>query len=213
MKKFIGEFKTFISRGNVVDMAVGIIVGGSFTAIVNSLSNHILKPVTNFLLSLVLGTESATELYTYLRKVEITEEILNEAGETVTRTVPDLTQSIYIDWGSFINAVISFFLIALVLFIFIKAVNKFREEHEEWKQAVAEKTLDRAERKELRAAGIKIRDKQAVKNYFERKKQAQIEAEKAKAAEEAEKLRLERLANPTVEDLLKDILAELRSNK
>ena len=48
MKKFFKEFKTFITRGNVLDMAVGVIVGGAFTAIVNALSNNILKPVINW---------------------------------------------------------------------------------------------------------------------------------------------------------------------
>ena len=50
MSKFFGEFKKFITRGNVVDMAVGVIVGSSFTAIVNALSNNILKPLINYLL-------------------------------------------------------------------------------------------------------------------------------------------------------------------
>ena len=55
MKKFFGEFKKFITRGNVLDMAVGVIVGGAFTAIVNGLSNNVLKPIINYLLALMLG--------------------------------------------------------------------------------------------------------------------------------------------------------------
>ena len=51
MKNFFGEFKKFITRGNVVDMAVGVIVGGAFTAIVNGLSNYVLKPIINWLLA------------------------------------------------------------------------------------------------------------------------------------------------------------------
>jgi len=51
MKKFFGEFKKFISRGNVVDLAVGVIIGGAFTAIVTAFTNGILKPIINFLLS------------------------------------------------------------------------------------------------------------------------------------------------------------------
>ena len=58
MKKFFSEFKKFITRGNIVDMSVGVIVGGAFTSIVNGLTNNILKPVINWLLSLVLGTDS-----------------------------------------------------------------------------------------------------------------------------------------------------------
>ena len=53
MKKILAEFKTFITRGNIVDMAVGVIVGSSFTAIVNALSNNILKPLINYLLALI----------------------------------------------------------------------------------------------------------------------------------------------------------------
>ena len=59
MRNFFKEFKNFITRGNVVDMAVGVIVGGAFTAIVNGLSNFILKPVINWL----LGGEKGTRLH------------------------------------------------------------------------------------------------------------------------------------------------------
>ena len=55
MKKIVQEFKKFIMRGNIVDMAVGVIVGSSFTAIVNALSNNILKPIINYLLTLIFG--------------------------------------------------------------------------------------------------------------------------------------------------------------
>ena len=57
MKKFFGEFKTFIMRGNVLDMSVGVIVGGAFTGIVNGLTNNILKPLINWVLSLILGSD------------------------------------------------------------------------------------------------------------------------------------------------------------
>ena len=68
MKKFFEEFKKFITRGNVVDMAVGVIVGGAFTAIVNGLSNNILKPIINYVLFLILGKDSLSEIYTFLHK-------------------------------------------------------------------------------------------------------------------------------------------------
>lgn len=55
LKGFFGEFKQFITRGNVMDMAVGVIVGGAFTAIITALSDHILKPVINWLLALIFG--------------------------------------------------------------------------------------------------------------------------------------------------------------
>ena len=63
MKKFFEEFKKFITRGNVVDMSVGVIVGGAFTAIVNGLSNNILKPIVNWILALILGANSLNDIY------------------------------------------------------------------------------------------------------------------------------------------------------
>ena len=111
MKKFFGEFKKFITRGNIVDMSVGVIVGGAFTGIVNALSNNILKPFINFFLALILGKDSLSGIFTYLKKVETTQTV-----DGVTTTVVDLEQSIYIDWGAFINAIINFLIIAFVLF-------------------------------------------------------------------------------------------------
>ena len=96
-------------------MSVGVIVGGAFTAIVNALSNNILKPIINWLLALILGQSSLAGIYTYLKKV------IGDNGEV------DLTQSIYIDWGAFINAIINFLIIAFVLFTIVKMLNKLAE--------------------------------------------------------------------------------------
>ena len=210
MKKFFSEFKTFIARGNVIDMAVGVIVGSSFTAIVNGMSNFILKPIINKLLSLIFDANSLSELYTFLTRVD--KDVLDEAGNVIGKEA-DLAQSIYIDWGAFINAVINFFIIALVLFTIVKMINKFRADQKEFSERLADLTLDRNERKELKNAGVNLKDKKAIKEYFENKKKAAEKAaeEEKKAAEE--KARLERLNNPTTEDLLKDILAELKKNK
>ncbi len=211
MKNFFAEFKKFITRGNVVDMAVGVLVGSSFTAIVNGLSNFILKPIINWFLAMIFGANSLSELFTFLKKVEVSQDILNEAGEVIgTEMVPDLTQSIYIDWGSFINAIINFFLIALVLFSIVKLINKLREEHKEFGDKVTEGKLSKEQRKELKANGIKKSDKAAVEAYFAEKKRLADEAAAAQAAAEAEAARLAREANPTTEDLLKQILAELK---
>lgn len=208
MKKFFEEFKKFITRGNVVDMAVGVIVGSSFTAIVNGLSNNILKPIINWVLALIFGKNSLSEIYTFLTRVE--KDVLDEAGAVIGKEV-DLAQSIYIDWGAFINAVLNFFIVAFVLFCIVKLVNKLREDRKQFGVKLSKNTLNRAERKELRAAGVKITDKAAVEAYFV-EKAAKAEAEAAaKKAEEEEAARLERLANPTTEDLLKEILAELKA--
>ncbi|MBO4963016.1 MAG: large conductance mechanosensitive channel protein MscL [Clostridia bacterium] len=164
MKKFFGEFKTFITRGNVLDMAVGVIVGGAFTAIVNGLSNFVLKPIINWLLALIFGKDSLSGIYTFLRKAyQVAED------GTVTDVI-DLSNSIYIDWGAFINAIINFFLIALVLFTIVKIINSIAENNKKINETIKEKTLDRHERKELKQAGVNIRDKKAVKQYFENKK-------------------------------------------
>ena len=121
MKKFFAEFKKFITRGNVIDMAVGVIVGSSFTAIVNGLSNFVLKPLVNWIIARIMGKDSLSEMMTFLVKAEKTEDVLDEAGNVIgTKVVPDLAESIYIDWGAFINAIINFFLIAIVLFIIVK---------------------------------------------------------------------------------------------
>lgn len=189
MKKIVGEFKKFITRGNIVDMAVGVIVGSSFTAIVNGLSNNILKPIINWLLALIFGADSLSEIYTVLKEVK------DETGAL------DLKESIYIDWGAFINAVINFFLVAIVLFTIVKIVNRFREGRKEFAENFAEDKIAKADRKELKKRGIKRSDSKAIADYY---------AEKAKKAEDEkkaaeEKARLERLANPTTEDLLKEI--------
>ena len=205
MKKFFSEFQKFITRGNVVDMAVGVIVGSAFTAIVNGMSNFILKPIINWILAKIFGANSLTECYSFLQKGY--KDILDDAGNVIGQEL-DLAQSIYIDWGSFINAVINFFLVAFVLFCIVKLVNKFREEkkeaHEEYKNK-------KSRRKELKAAGIKPRDKAAVEAYFAEKKRIADEKAAADAAAAAEAARLQREANPTTEDLLKQILTEMKT--
>ncbi len=200
MKKFFGEFKKFITRGNVMDMAVGIIVGSAFTAIVNALSNNILKPCINWVLAKLLGANALSELFTFLKRVDT----VDEAGQTV----PDLTQSIYIDWGAFINAIINFFIVAFVLFCIVRTFNKVRDGRKELSQRVAEDKPPREDRKAMKAAGIKWKDKAAVAKWYA----DAAAAEAAAKAEAEEAARQERLANPTTEDLLKSILEELKKN-
>ena len=203
MNNYIGEFKKFINRGNVVDMSVGVIVGSAFTAIVTAMSNNILKPIVNFLLATLFDADSLSEIYTYLKIAY--KDTLDEAGAVIGQEI-DLANSIYIDWGAFINAVINFFLIALVLFTIVKIINKVRAEQKEFAEKVAKNTLDRKERKELKAHGISIRDKAAVEAYFAEKKRLSDEAAAKAKAEEEVKARIEREKNPTAEDLLKKIL-------
>lgn len=203
MNNYIGEFKKFINRGNVVDMSVGVIVGSAFTAIVTALSNNILKPIVNFILATLFNADSLNEIYTYLKPVYT--DILDEAGNVIGQKI-DLAQSIYIDWGAFINSVINFFLIAIVLFTIVKLINKVRSGQKEFAEKMADQTLDRKERKELKAHGISIRDKAAVEAYFAEKKRLADEAAAKAKLEAEEKSRIEREKNPTTEDLLKKIL-------
>lgn len=202
MKKFFAEFKKFITRGNVVDMAVGVIVGSSFTAIVNGLSNFVLKPIINWILALILGKDSLSNVHTFLVRVDKSQDILDEAGKVIgTELVPDLAQSIYIDWGSFINAIINFFLVALVLFSIVKIINNFRENSKKMQKQALDGIPSKEDRKEMKKRGIDFRNAAAVADYFEEKAQKEAAAKEAAA----EKARQERLANPTTEDLLKEI--------
>ncbi|MBQ8345495.1 MAG: large conductance mechanosensitive channel protein MscL, partial [Clostridia bacterium] len=205
MKQFFAEFKKFITRGNVLDMAVGVIVGSSFTAIVNALSNNILKPLINALLAKIFGADSLSKIYTFLvekfQTNEAGEFILDEAGNYVH----DLTKSIYIDWGAFINAVINFLLVALVLFCIVKFFNKLREGNAKMKSALNGK-ISKEDRLEMKKQGIKRKDKAAVEAYFAEKARKE---EEAKLAAEA-KAKADREANPTTEDLLKQIVVLLK---
>ena len=204
MKKFFGEFKKFITRGNVMDMAVGVIVGGAFTAIVNGLSNFVLKPLINFLLALVLGKGSLNELYTFLGTPAYTTDA---SGATII----DLANSFYIDWGSLINAIINFLLIAFVLFTIVKIFNNVKEKNGEFAATLKKFKLSKEDKKELKKRGIKRYELDKVSAYLDEKDTAKkAEEEKAKLEAE-EKARLDRLANPTTEDLLKEILAELKA--
>ncbi|MBE6668291.1 MAG: large conductance mechanosensitive channel protein MscL [Ruminococcaceae bacterium] len=143
---FFADFKTFITRGNVLDMAVGVIVGGAFTAIINALSTNVLKPCINWVLAKTLGKDSLSEIFTFLSKAYKTDE----AGMSVV----DLENSIYIDWGAFINAIINFLLIALTLFIIVRTINKIRNrmDAKELEEAAAKKAEEEAKKKEADAA-------------------------------------------------------------
>ncbi len=173
IKKFFEEFKTFITRGNVLDMAVGVIVGGAFTAIVNGMSNFILKPIINWILALVLGKEGLTGAITMLSPSY--KDILDEAGVVIGKEL-DLAASIYIDWGAFVSAVINFLLIAFVLFAIVKMMNNIAKAHER-----AMLDMDINEKKAIAKIMYeqKVNRRQATEIY-----EAQIAEAKAKKLEE-----------------------------
>ncbi len=110
MKNFWTEFKAFISKGSVMDMAVGIIIGGGFTAIVNSLVNDLVMP----LLSLLTGGYDFTKLSV----------VLGSGDNAAT-----------LNYGLFISAVVNFLLIAFVIFCLIKSINKMKDKIQKKEEA------------------------------------------------------------------------------
>ena len=134
-KGFFGEFKEFITRGNVLDMAVGVIIGGAFTAIVTALTSGILQPIINYIIGLIAGDGSLEKARTILGKAVYMDVEVNGA---VVQQI-DWSKTNYIDWGSFIGAIINFLLVALILFIIIKAINNVHKAGQEAKAKLEEK--------------------------------------------------------------------------
>ena len=106
MKKFFSDFKAFINKGNVVDMAVGVVIATAFGNITKSLVADIIMP----LISLATGAQSLSDL-----RVTLKPDILNEAGEVITAGT-------YLNYGNFIQMIIDFLIIALCIFIFIRVL-------------------------------------------------------------------------------------------
>lgn len=119
MKKFVEEFKEFAMKGNVIDMAVGVIIGGAFGKIVSSLVNDIIMPV----ITLLTGAADFTQLSIVLKEPVV------ENGKTVS-------EGIAIMYGNFIQSAIDFLIIALVIFLMLKFIMKLsslRKKEEEEK--------------------------------------------------------------------------------
>lgn len=200
IKNFFGEFKTFITRGNVLDMAVGVIVGGAFTAIVNGLSNFILRPIINWIIALIVGKGGLENVVTFL----------GEPAYLTDGTI-DLANSIYIDWGSFISAVINFLLIAFVLFLIVRTMNRIAKAKEDAFSDDAK--LVRKEVKKIRKEnGCSWNDALAI--YADRvaaKKDAEEAAAAAaaeKAAEEARIAEEKATANTRLLEEIRDLLKQ-----
>ena len=195
MKNFFAEFKKFITRGNVIDLAVGVIIGGAFTAIVSALTTHILTPLINGVIYLIFGGTGGEPVYTVF------------VGAYTENGTLDVANSILINWGAFIGAIINFILIAFVLFLIIRVINRVQETNQKLAKEVKKGFLSKEDKKDLKAAGIKFYDKEKVSAFLADKKAKQAalkaeEEEKAKAAEEERK-------KHTTEGLLEDIKALL----
>ena len=185
MKKFFKEFKAFISKGNVFDMAVGLIIATAFNKIVSSMVNDMIMPLVTW----ATGAASLAELSIPLRYAA------------------DGTVSLAWHYGNFIQTVIDFLIIALSVFVMVKIVTNSRKKFQELGEATQNKKALRAEKKQIKAKAKQENrpfeevwaEYQAEKKRFAEEK-AQLEAEE-KAKKEAE----DKLNNPTTEDLLKEI--------
>ena len=192
MKKVAGEFKKFITRGNVIDLAVGVIIGGAFTSIVTALTTNILQPLINALISVIFG-DGSLAVYTVL-----------------IGSIEDLDQAIYINWGAFISAIINFFLIALVLFFIVKFINKINDNKEKLVNNLKRTMPNKEDKKEMKKQGIKLSSKTEVAKFMQEK----LERERLLEEENAKKLQaeLEEAKKHTTEGLLEQI-KELLENK
>lgn len=132
MKKFIEEFKTFISKGNVLDMAVGVIIATAFGKITTSLVNDVFMPFIGW----IIGEVDLSKL-----NVVLSPEVLDEAGEVVT---PAVVMAV----GTFISTIIDFILIAFVVFLIVKTFNAAKQKAEEKKKAEEEAAAAEEEAKE-----------------------------------------------------------------
>jgi large conductance mechanosensitive channel len=117
---FLNEFKKFAMRGNVVDMAVGIIIGGAFGTIVKSLVSDVIMPP----IGLLLGGVDFADLFITLKEGAT-------AGPYATLAAAQKAGAVTISYGVFINAVISFLIVAIAAFLLIKSINKLQWEAEE----------------------------------------------------------------------------------
>ncbi|MBP5486045.1 MAG: large-conductance mechanosensitive channel protein MscL [Bacteroidales bacterium] len=121
MASLMKEFKDFAMKGNVIDMAVGVVIGGAFGKIITSLVNDLIMPLVGAL----LGNVDFTTLSATLRAPK-----LDEAGEVVK-------QAVTLNYGNFIQVTVDFLLVALCIFLVIKAINKAKAMSEKKKEEEA----------------------------------------------------------------------------
>ena len=192
MKKLWNEFKTFINKGSVIDLAVGMIIGSAFTAIVNSLVNGILKPLIN----LIPISPDGTGLQTVLRG-----PVLDAEGKVIS-------EALILDWGGVISAIITFFVTALVLFAIIKGINKLKEAGETATQKITDIAKQELDKKKhaTETAAAKPAPAETVEEPVAETLPETVE-EKIAAATDGETV------SPKVEALLEEIVALLKAQK
>lgn len=188
MKKLFAEFKKFITRGNVIDMAVGVAVATAFTAIVTAFTKGFITP----LLTLLTGESDLDEM-----KWVVREAILDSEGAEIEAEVA-------IMWGPFVHAIMDFFIIALSLFIVIKVVASLRARAERLHKKALYLLTDADEKEAAAAAEAAAKIEEEQKAAEEKARiAAEAAAEAERIAKEKEKAEEERLARQ--EQLLTDI--------
>ena len=170
MRKFFQEFKTFISRGNVVDMAVGVAVAGAFTKIVNAFTAGFITP----LISLLSGDSNFAEGKWVIRPavyVDAAGQVVDAATEGATLSVAEVS----LLWGSFVQTIFDFLIIARALFVVMKTFNSLTARAKEMREDIVDG---------LTPARVKAEAEAKAQAEAEAKAQAEAEAA-AKAEEEA----------------------------
>ena len=168
-KTLFGEFKAFITRGNVVDMAIGVVIAGAFTAIVTAFTKGFISPI----IALLTEDGSLSDLKWILRP-----EVLDTDGVTV------LTAEVAILWGAFLQTIVDFLLIALVLFLALKVFHsaslkaktvreKMTGEDKKKAQEEAEKKAKEAEEKAAQEEAARLAAEKAAQE--EARKQEELE--------------------------------------
>lgn len=170
VKRFFQEFKKFISKGNVVDLAVAVIIGGAFGKIVTSLVNDMIMP----LVVAAVGKHSLAELVWVLRAAE-----LSETGEIIKAALT-------IKWGNFLQTIIDFLVIAFVVFLFVKVLMSVKTTGD--KLSNSTKALLRQARRDLKKGIIpgKEEDSQAAESTVASEALAGAKTEPVAEAAQAE---------------------------
>lgn len=190
MRKLFDEFKKFINRGSVMDLAVGMIIGSAFTAIINSLVNSILKPLINW----IPGADNTGALQTVLR-----EAVTDADGNIVT-------EALILDWGAVISAIITFFCTAIVLFLIVKAFNKLKDAGSKIKDEIKSVVI-----KDEALSDSGIATDAATANA---KAAAEVAAaDTAKSADTTTTEKERQSSTETTEKLLKEIVELLKAEK
>ena len=166
-KKFWGEFKTFIAKGNVVDLAVALVIGTAFNKIVSQLVDSFITP----LIGIVLGGFSLDD-WKWVYK----EAVLAEDGETV------LEAEIAFSYGTFLQTVIDFLIIALTVFVVVKLYTRIRNRIEEEAQRLND-ALNPEEVEARKKAEEEARQKEELAKKLEEERLAEIERLKQEKAE------------------------------